>query len=237
MDDYVIYNSSKRITQHYGNGHHGVDLGYSKDEDKNVVYANCLGTVVDVVDKYTNDTSAKGAKSWGNYVYVKHPNGYYSRYAHLKKGSISVKVKDIVDGKTPVGIIGDSGRAFGRHLHFEVATGYSSSKRINPEKYLTEPIYANKYIPGVYQILISKAIRKEHKIANNIVKVKDCMARIKPLLTSIKPNDRAFFRVGVNVKITEIYTEENGRIWGKLTNTWIVLQNKDGSPQVKLLDE
>ena len=236
IDNRVIYNSSKRITQHYGNGHKGVDLGYSKDEDKNIVYANSLGVIVEIVNKYDNDTKAKGSKSWGNYVLIKHPNGYYSRYAHLKKGSISVKKGDNVNEKTPIGIIGNSGRSFGRHLHFEVSKGYSSTKRINPEPYLTKAIYDDsslEYKKGQYLILITKAIRKDHIIANNIVLVKDCMEHIKPLLTNTKPNAKAYFKIGSKVNITEIYHEKCGRIWGKLTNTWIVLQNKDGSPQAK----
>lgn len=59
------------------------------------------------------------------------------------------------------------------------------------------------------------------------------MAKIKPLLTSKKPNDSAYFKVGVKVKITDIYVDKTTRVWGKLTNTWIVLQNKDGKKQVK----
>lgn len=236
MDSLVIYNSINRITQHYGNGHHGVDLGYSKDEDKNIVYANSLGIVVEVVDKYDNDTKSKGSKTWGNYVLIKHPNGYHSRYAHLKKHSISVKVGDTVDEKTPIGIIGDSGKAYGRHLHFEVSKNYSSSTRINPEPYLYTPIYKNSYLTGKYRLIESKAIRKNHVIANNIVLVKNCKESVKPLLTSTKPNAQAYFKKGVTVGITDIYVEKNNRIWGKLTNTWIVIQNKDGKPQAKFID-
>lgn len=233
MTDYVIYNSPNRITQHYSSIHRGVDLGYSKDEDKNIVYANCTGTVVEIVNKYENNTNAKGSKSWGNYVLIRHPNGYYSRYAHLKKNSISVKVNDNVNEQTPIGIIGDSGRAFGRHLHFEVSTGYSSRTRINPETYLTKKIYEDEYTNGMYKILVSKAIRKTHDLSNNIVKVKDCMTSIKPKLTSKKPNDNAFLKVGVKVEITETYIDKTTRIWGKLTNTWIVLRNKDKTPQAR----
>lgn len=236
MNDLVIYNSTNRVTQYYGGSHHGIDLGYSKNEDKNVVYANSLGTIVEIVDKYNNDKNAKGAKSWGNYVYIKHPNGYYSRYAHLKKGSISVKKNQLVDSSTPIGIIGDSGHAFGRHLHYEVSTGYSSKKRINPLPYLTKKIYTDTYITGKYEILVSKAIRKEHEIANNIVLVKECMAKIKPKLTSKKPNDKAFLKVGATIDITDTYTDKTGRIWGKLTNTWIVIQNKDGTPQARIIN-
>lgn len=238
MNDLVIYNSVHRITQKYGNGHKGVDLGYSKDEDKNIVYANCEGTVYIVVDKYNNDTKATGSKSWGNYVLIKHPNGMYSRYAHLKRGTISVKVGDYVNGKTPIGIIGNSGRAFGRHLHFEVQKGKSSSTRINPEKYLSMPIYEeyNEFTLGNYELLVSKAIRKTHELTNNIVKVKNCMASVKPKLTSKKPNDKAYFKVGTVVNVTEIFRESNNRVWGKLKNTWIVLVNKDGTPQAKRVD-
>lgn len=237
MTDYVIYNSSKRITQSYSTTHKGVDLGYSKDEDRNVVYANSQGVVVEVIDKYENNTKATGSKSWGNYVYIKHPNGFYSRYAHLKRGTISVKVNDNVNEQTPIGIMGNSGRAFGRHLHFEVSKGYSSSKRINPEPYLTRKIYEPEFTLGTYKTLVSKAIRRTHELKNNIVKVKDCMSTVKPKLTSKKPNDRAFLKVGVKVNITDVYIDNKNRIWGKLTNTWIVIRNADGTPQVKKIDE
>ena len=43
MEDRVINRSSKRITNPYGNGHHGVDLGWSRNEEDNKIYANCKG--------------------------------------------------------------------------------------------------------------------------------------------------------------------------------------------------
>jgi len=58
----------------------------------------------------------------------------------LKKG-IKVKVGYEVDEKSVIGIIGTSGNTYGRHLHFEVSTGYSSSTRIAPTPYLTKPVY------------------------------------------------------------------------------------------------
>lgn len=239
MNDLVIYNSSKRITQHYGHKtssgkiHRGVDLSHSKSEDKNVVYANCSGTIKDVVDKYDNMQGSTGMKSYGNYVLIKHPNGFYSRYAHLRKGSISVKKGQVVNEKTPIGVIGNSGNSYGRHLHFEVMTGYNTG-RINPEPYLTRPIYRHtQWEKGTYELLVSKAIRTTPKIENNIVLVKDTKLSVRPKLTSKKPNDKAFFKVGVNVDITDIIVDSANRVWGKLTNTYIVLCNKDGTPQAK----
>jgi len=144
MNDKVIYESTKRITQNYGGQsnksfHNGVDLGYRKDENQNKVYANCKGKVVEVQDNLGTLVGATGKKSWGNFVLIKHNNGMYSRYAHLKKG-IFVSVGQSVDETTLLGIIGDSGNAYARHLHFEVATGYSSLTRIDPTPYLTKDI-------------------------------------------------------------------------------------------------
>lgn len=139
MSDRVINESSKRITQNYGT-HKGVDLGYRANEEENKVYANCKGTVVEIVDGLGNLKGSTGVKSWGNYVLVKHGNGYHSRYAHLKSG-ILVKKGQEVDENTQLGIIGDSGNAYGRHLHFEVSTEYSSATRIDPTPYLTKAIY------------------------------------------------------------------------------------------------
>lgn len=140
MSDRVINESSKRITQNYGNGHVGIDLGWSSDENHNKVYANCKGTVVEVQDGLGNLPGSTGVKSWGNYVLIKHGNGYHSRYAHLQAG-ILVKKGQEVDENTQLGVMGNSGNSYGRHLHFEVSTAYSSSTRIDPTPYLTKAIY------------------------------------------------------------------------------------------------
>lgn len=143
MSDRVIYNSPNRITQHYGNGHKGVDLGWSNIEEYNKVFANCIGTVYSTLDNIPHGSEQGGG--WGNYVYIRHPNGMFSRYAHLKSG-LPVKAGDIVNEETCIGIMGNSGRSTGRHLHFEVSTGVSTSSRINPEPYLTKFIYEDNSI-------------------------------------------------------------------------------------------
>ena len=37
----VIFESEKRITNDFDNGHNGVDLGYRANEEQNKVYSNC----------------------------------------------------------------------------------------------------------------------------------------------------------------------------------------------------
>ena len=138
MKDRVINDSTNRITQCYGNGHRGVDLGWRTDESQNRVFSNCQGVVYATLDNIPHGSEKGGG--WGNYVLVQHPNGYFSRYAHLQNG-IMVKKGQEVNESTQLGIIGNTGRSTARHLHFEVQTSSSSSDRINPTPYLSKAIY------------------------------------------------------------------------------------------------
>jgi len=58
---------------------------------------------------------------YGNYVVVKHGNGAQTLYAHLS--SVSVGVGETVGAGDALGIIGNTGRSTGTHLHFEVRGG------------------------------------------------------------------------------------------------------------------
>ncbi len=55
---------------------------------------------------------------YGRLVVVDHGFGLETRYAHLRR--IKVAKGDIVEPGTLVGLVGQSGRATGPHLHFEV---------------------------------------------------------------------------------------------------------------------
>ena len=132
----VITDSENRITQHYGvNGHSGVDLGWRGGSNDDV-YANCSGTVSYIQSGYVNNTNSTGMASYGNLIIITHDNGYKSYYAHLSE--IYVSVGDKVNSTNKIGYIGDSGCAYGRHLHFEVHNKVDSV--INPEPYLTKRI-------------------------------------------------------------------------------------------------
>ncbi len=139
MKDRVINDSTNRITQGYKKGvHNGVDLGWRTDESQNRVFSNCQGIVYATLDGVPHGSEQGGG--WGNYVLVQHPNGYFSRYAHLQNG-LMVKKGQAVNENTQLGIIGNSGRSTARHLHFEVQTSSSSANRIDPTPYLSKAIY------------------------------------------------------------------------------------------------
>ena len=142
---YVIYDSINRITQPYISGsHYGIDLGYRQDENMNKVYSAGYGVVEQIQDGLDNDITATGIYSWGNYVLINHQNGFKTRYAHLEK-NLPVSVGQEVDATTLIGIIGNTGYSFGRHLHFEVIN--SNGVRINGIEYLKNTCINDRLIP------------------------------------------------------------------------------------------
>ena len=94
----------------WGKLHEGLDIsgtGYGSP-----IYAANNGTIEKAGYTSTN----------GNYIYINHNNGYYSIYAHL--ASINVTVGQAVSMGDKIGTMGQSGYAFGTHLHFGIYKGY-----------------------------------------------------------------------------------------------------------------
>lgn len=64
---------------------------------------------------------------FGNYILIKHDNGYETLYGHLSE--ISVNKDDILYGGQKIGQVGTTGRSTGPHLHFEVR---KTGETLNP---------------------------------------------------------------------------------------------------------
>lgn len=111
------------ITCAYGNscyqGHNGTDFVYFGNGGLGEIYASDRGVVIEAT--YKDD--------WGNYVLIDHGNGYQTRYAHMRNPGSYVQVGEVVTAGQPIGYIGNTGRSFGAHVHFEV---YQSGTRIDP---------------------------------------------------------------------------------------------------------
>ena len=118
------------------NGQHAID---------NVV-AHTEGTVVWIQTGQKNNPKATGNASYGNCVKIKHPNGYYTLYAHLAK--VNVKLNQRVKKGQIIGLIGNTGRSFGAHLHWEVRD--TKDNRINPTPYIDANLPNTKEIYQVY---------------------------------------------------------------------------------------
>jgi peptidase M23-like protein len=59
----------------------------------------------------------------GNCVIIDHGNSEYSVMMHMQPGSVTVKVGDRVATGQVIGRLGNSGDAFGPHLHYQLQSG------------------------------------------------------------------------------------------------------------------
>jgi hypothetical protein len=85
------------------------------------------GTVIVAVDRYPdqipNHPGAVGlAAADGNHVIIRLADGVFAGYAHLKPGSVRVRVGQRVRTGQVLGRLGNSGDTSGPHLHFELMT-------------------------------------------------------------------------------------------------------------------
>lgn len=128
----VLKNATDQITRKYNFvTHKGIDLVKYKSKIADVL-AHSDGEVVLVQSGRVNDRKSKGIDSYGNYVKLKHKGGYYTLYAHLK--GTYVKKGSFIKRGTVLGLMGNSGNASGRHLHFEVRD--KKDKRVDPTFFL-----------------------------------------------------------------------------------------------------
>lgn len=131
MESRVLKTQNNVITQKFGNGHSGVDLGWQTTQTDGVL-AHSEGTVTFCQTGYGNNPGSSGNASYGNCVKLKHPNGYSTLYAHLS--AVTVKMGDKVKLGQQIGNMGNTGNSYGSHLHFEVRD--TSDQCIDPAPYV-----------------------------------------------------------------------------------------------------
>lgn len=136
----VLESRNCEVTQEYkgNNVHGGIDIvnqGYTLGN----IVAHTKGQVVEVRN---NCKGFENGGSYGNYVKIKHDNGYYTLYAHMGYGTVKVSKGQNVSKGQLLGYMGATGTAYGGHLHFEVRN--TSDVRINPTEYLNKDLYVEK---------------------------------------------------------------------------------------------
>jgi len=98
--------------------HEGIDFRAGRGDK---IYATGSGVVVKA---FVNG-------SYGNFVEIDHKNGYRTSFAHMQK--FVVKKGDKVKRGQLIGLVGNTGRSTGPHLHYEMLY---KGKAINPLKYM-----------------------------------------------------------------------------------------------------
>jgi murein DD-endopeptidase MepM/ murein hydrolase activator NlpD len=100
--------------------HYGIDISTNIG---NPIVATADGIVIKVqTDKYL-----------GKNVTISHGNGFTTVYGHMSK--FAVKAGQRVKRRDVIGYIGQTGKAAGPHVHYEV---WRDGKRVNPWNYLLE---------------------------------------------------------------------------------------------------
>lgn len=109
--------SFRRISSNFGRRKHPV-LGTWR-QHQGMDYAASSGTPVrSIGDGVVVFAGRKGG--YGNTVEVRHPNGFVTRYGHLRGYAKNIRKGTRVDISETIGYVGMTGLATGPHLHFEV---------------------------------------------------------------------------------------------------------------------
>ncbi len=85
------------------------------------VYPAAGGVVDSITDGIPDNApgDANTRNNWGNTVVIWHAAGLYTKYSHLKSGSIRFKPGDYVTVGQEIALVGNSGRSPEPHLHFQ----------------------------------------------------------------------------------------------------------------------
>jgi murein DD-endopeptidase MepM/ murein hydrolase activator NlpD len=127
---YYLYGSDGPEQDNPWKVHHGIDLPNCLGEP---VRAAGSGTVIWASDGLrVDDGIFENSPSYGNVVQIEHDFGYqgqkiYTVYAHLSAALVERGQR--VEAEEVIGLVGDSGRASGPHVHFEVRIGEISQYR------------------------------------------------------------------------------------------------------------
>ena len=112
---------------YHGDGHHNADY-WSYGEPVQSVAA---GEVIAELDTVHENTPHEPLPRMpfgnlaGNFVTVRIAGNRYVTYAHLRLGSVRVRVHEHVAAGRVLGLLGNSGQATAPHLHFQVTDGPS----------------------------------------------------------------------------------------------------------------
>lgn len=137
----VLESGLLEVTQEYKPGvHNGIDV-----VNQNYTLGNIVAHSDGVVVGCRNNCNGFENGSYGNYVKIKHDNGYYTLYGHMAYNTVRASVGQRVSKGQVLGYMGNTGMSYGGHLHFEVRN--TSDVRIDPTEYLNSDLPNSQSVP------------------------------------------------------------------------------------------
>ncbi len=154
------FSHSKQPTLHA----YDFDMGGSEKGAKSSAYGQMIlspvqGTVVKIVSniddfKYNRVSDATNNYGWGNQVIIKDgSSGKFVRINHMQKGSVDVKLNQIIEAGTLLGRVGQTGYSTAPHVHIQLQNAAEHSDSI-PFNFVEGPMKCTGWnmvmnLPGV----------------------------------------------------------------------------------------
>lgn len=165
------------ITQNYKAGaHNGIDI-----VNKGYTLGNIVAHSDGIVVGYRRNHNSFESGSYGNYVKIKHNNGYYTLYAHMAYNTVTVTDGQRVTKGQVLGYMGNTGESYGGHLHFEVRN--DKDVRIDPTPYLNSDLPGNAPAPKPTPTPTGERSIGEVVTINGVYVSSDSTERLNPLIT------------------------------------------------------
>ena len=117
-----------RISSNFGNRRHPI-LGYTRLH-AGTDFAAPTGTPIYAAGNGTIEMAQRNG-SFGNYVRIRHANGYQTAYAHMNGYGRGIRKGVRVRQGQVIGYVGTTGRSTGPHLHYEVI---HNGNKVNPQR-------------------------------------------------------------------------------------------------------
>ena len=211
--------------------HKGIDLiGDVTKSDTSIdnVCAFADGIVFAVCNSFTGQTTKTDISGCGNYVFIKHTNGWITRYMHLQKGSVRVIKGDSVKKGEVIGRMGMTGNATGYHLHFDISNDkYLPYGRLINDRWYCDPkpfLAGNRgfadigYQKGTYVVTKDVNVRTAPSPKGARVYYYGMTENAKKQIKKISGEKLDYFPKGMRLTISEV-----SGTWGKCPSGWVSL--------------
>lgn len=112
--------------------------------------------------------------SYGNVIYMDHPDGNSTRYAHLQNFAQGHSVGSQISRGEIIGYVGNTGKSAGNHLHFEVRKGHGANGvPMDPMKFLSDR-FAKDALKELQET--KKDLKAEDKVNDDMTEGTDTIA-------------------------------------------------------------